>query len=226
MCSRVRRPERLNYPSDIPNDCSPIRVDKSEFPLALVDVALNARDAMPSGGRLSIKCENKSFHARDGPHELSGDFVAFEITTRAAVFPPAFCLRSLIRFLRPRKLRRDWPWPVTSLWLCQSLGRLSCYPKRTAAGCNPSGSICLAAEYRSPSKEAKKPRSRRVDEKRSFWWWKTMRTLRLAVTLLKELGYRTLEATQPHLPEQTRRDSVDLVFSDIVLPGSRRRITC
>jgi signal transduction histidine kinase len=36
----------------------PICVDKSEFALALVNIALNARDAMPMGGHLSIRCEN------------------------------------------------------------------------------------------------------------------------------------------------------------------------
>ena len=45
---------------DVPGDSWPICVDKSELALALVNIALNARDAMPNGGQLVIKSENKN----------------------------------------------------------------------------------------------------------------------------------------------------------------------
>ena len=54
-CASGSTTGKIELSVDIPNDCWPIRVDKSEFALALVNIALNARDAMPSGGRLSIK---------------------------------------------------------------------------------------------------------------------------------------------------------------------------
>jgi signal transduction histidine kinase len=39
---------------DFPADLPPVRIDRNQFELALLNLALNARDAMPSGGTLTI----------------------------------------------------------------------------------------------------------------------------------------------------------------------------
>jgi len=39
---------------DIPDDLPPVRIDRNQFELALLNLGLNARDAMPSGGTLTI----------------------------------------------------------------------------------------------------------------------------------------------------------------------------
>jgi signal transduction histidine kinase len=57
----------------------PIRVDRSEFALALVNIAINARDSMPEGGRLSISTENVTLQPGDIPDGLAGDHVALRI---------------------------------------------------------------------------------------------------------------------------------------------------
>jgi signal transduction histidine kinase len=44
----------------------PINADRSQFELALLNLALNARDAMPSGGTLSIRAENVASDAGIG----------------------------------------------------------------------------------------------------------------------------------------------------------------
>jgi signal transduction histidine kinase len=39
---------------DLPSDLPPVRIDRNQFELALLNLGLNARDAMPSGGVISI----------------------------------------------------------------------------------------------------------------------------------------------------------------------------
>ena len=63
---------------DIPHGTWPIRVDKAEFELALVNLAVNARDAMPRGGRLLISAENISLKPGDVRDGLDRRFRRFD----------------------------------------------------------------------------------------------------------------------------------------------------
>jgi len=55
----------------VPDTVWPVRVDKSELELALVNLTVNARDAMPNGGRLSITGDNVLLLVEDTPEGLS-----------------------------------------------------------------------------------------------------------------------------------------------------------
>ena len=43
---------------ELPDDLWPVEVDIAEFELALVNIAVNARDAMPDGGTFTISARN------------------------------------------------------------------------------------------------------------------------------------------------------------------------
>src|SRR4029078_9073666 len=45
---------------DIPDDVQPVKIDANQFELALMNLAVNARDAMPTGGVLTISCRDES----------------------------------------------------------------------------------------------------------------------------------------------------------------------
>jgi PAS domain S-box-containing protein len=44
---------------DIEEDLPPVRIDSNQLELALMNLAVNARDAMPKGGTLTIRCRNE-----------------------------------------------------------------------------------------------------------------------------------------------------------------------
>jgi PAS domain S-box-containing protein len=60
-------------------DTWPVRIDTSEFELALINIALNSRDAMPQDGVITITAENVRLRAGDTPQKLEGDFVALTV---------------------------------------------------------------------------------------------------------------------------------------------------
>lgn len=65
----------LDFGPELPT----IRVDPNQLELAILNLALNARDAMPLGGRLGIAAACRS--ARDGPAGLApGDYVCMTVT--------------------------------------------------------------------------------------------------------------------------------------------------
>jgi PAS domain S-box-containing protein len=65
--------------TDVRADLWPAKLDVSEFELALVNLALNARDAMPQGGVITISAENAHLSEEDTPARLRGDFVAISV---------------------------------------------------------------------------------------------------------------------------------------------------
>jgi signal transduction histidine kinase len=78
----------------------PAWVDPNQLALAILNLALNARDAMPIGGRLQIACENRRAETGNLPSDLAtGDYVVVTVsdngsgmseTTLARVFEPFF----------------------------------------------------------------------------------------------------------------------------------------
>ena len=67
----------------------PALVDRSQLSSALVNLAINGRDAMPDGGRLVLRTNNVSF---DTPEAAAnglghGDYVVIEVTDSGAGIP-------------------------------------------------------------------------------------------------------------------------------------------
>ena len=84
---------------DLPADLWPVMVDPGEFELALLNIAVNARDAMPNGGALRLATRNTRSSDKMAGAGLVGEFVAItlmdtgpgmpaEVTARA--FEPYF----------------------------------------------------------------------------------------------------------------------------------------
>jgi len=68
-------------------DCWSVKVDVGELELALVNLALNARDAMPSGGTVTLTAENIENPA-GLPSGLEGDFVALSLADTGSGIAP------------------------------------------------------------------------------------------------------------------------------------------
>ncbi len=78
----------------------PAWVDPNQLGLAILNLALNARDAMPNGGRLQIACENRRAEPGNSPPDLAiGDYVTVSVSdtgtgmseaTLAHAFEPFF----------------------------------------------------------------------------------------------------------------------------------------
>ncbi len=72
-------------------DLWPVKVDISQFEQVIVNLAVNARDAMPSGGRLQVrtsnvtKRESERFHAKGMP---PADYVLVEVADSGTGIPP------------------------------------------------------------------------------------------------------------------------------------------
>jgi len=65
--------------TNVPQDVWPVEIDVNEFELALVNLAINSRDALPDGGLITIAAENATLRSGEGPRGLEGDYVALSV---------------------------------------------------------------------------------------------------------------------------------------------------
>ena len=88
----------------IPPDLPPVEVDPSELELAVLNLAVNARDAMEHGGTLTVSAETAELDGSAAVEGLSGQFVRLSITdtgagmdaaTQARVFEPFFTTKEV-----------------------------------------------------------------------------------------------------------------------------------
>jgi len=78
-------------PVDPPRDLWRVKADQSQFEQVIINLAVNARDAMPEGGKLSLRTSNvaaaecQQFAPRSMP---SGDYVLVEVSDSGTGIPP------------------------------------------------------------------------------------------------------------------------------------------
>ncbi|WP_170149459.1 hybrid sensor histidine kinase/response regulator [Rhodoplanes roseus] len=71
---------------DVPDRSCPVKVDPSEFEVAVLNICVNARDAMPNGGRLTVTVHDA---VMDEPGDgLTGAFVVLDFTDTGTGIPP------------------------------------------------------------------------------------------------------------------------------------------
>ena len=70
---------------DVAPDTPPVRVDAGELELALINLALNARDAMPGGGQLTLSA--RPAHAEETSSLPGGPFVAVGVADSGSGVP-------------------------------------------------------------------------------------------------------------------------------------------
>ncbi len=213
----------IEFQIEVPKSTWPICVDKSELELALVNLAVNARDAMPDGGRITISAENVHVRAGELPEDISGDFVALSVTDTGSGIPPDLVSRVVEPFFTTKA-----PNKGTGLGLSQVYG----FARRS------DGTVAIASELGQGTKvTVYLPRSHAalstpspqdegdyaaLDRRTILVVEDNADVRRVAVSLLEQLGYRAIEVetAAAALDVIASGKHIDLVFSDVVLPGA------
>jgi CheY-like chemotaxis protein/anti-sigma regulatory factor (Ser/Thr protein kinase) len=91
LTSSIGSKVKLN--TTIGSDISAVKVDVSEFELAIINLVVNARDAMPNGGVISITAENVALSPSDTAIGLEGAFVALRVTDTGSGIAPDVLLK-------------------------------------------------------------------------------------------------------------------------------------
>ncbi|HTI84632.1 MAG TPA: ATP-binding protein [Acetobacteraceae bacterium] len=91
--------ETIQVSVSLANDLWPTRADPSQVHDALLNLAINARDAMPHGGRIRISTANVHLEAREQtPDVAQGDYVVLSVADTGIGMPPEVLERAMEPF--------------------------------------------------------------------------------------------------------------------------------
>ena len=204
----------------------PVDTDPAQLESALINLAVNSRDAMPEGGTLTIETKNRQL---DAPYaainsELApGDYVMLSVTDTGSGIAQEDIARVIEPFFTTKDVGKGSGLGLSMIYgfAKQSGGHLTIYSETghgtTVSLYLPRGNAPLAgaAPLATPVAE---PAARRelilvVEDSAAI--------RKMVVAQMVELGYRTLEAADgaSALDIIEAAPGIDLLFTDMVMPG-------
>lgn len=81
----------IDIRAQLPSDLWPVMADPTQFHQVMLNLCVNARDAMPSGGALSVSASNRTLAAGDPalpPEHPGGPFLVVEVADTGHGIPP------------------------------------------------------------------------------------------------------------------------------------------
>ncbi len=206
-------------------DLWPAMADPSQFESALVNLAINARDAMEQSGRLTIETANTHLdedYVRRNPEVAVGDYAVLRVSDTGSGMTPEVLARAFEPFFTTKAAKG------TGLGLSmvygfarQSKGHVKIYSE---PGRGTTIRLYLPrAAAQSSTAGARKPDllpAARPNE-RILVVEDNNEVRETVVRQLRDLGYDTLEAPggQEAIDILVTDERVDLLFSDVVMPG-------
>ena len=206
----------------VPATIYPVEVDPGELELALINLAVNARDAMPKGGTLTLEAENVMLAGAAETHGLAGDFVALRCTDTGEGIAPDYLAKVFEPFFTTKEVGKG-----------TGLGLSQVYGFATQAG----GTATVAsAPGRGTRITLYLPRSRKPPpapdpaeaahpaaggKGRILIVEDNLQVAEVASAQLRAAGYEVAIAhdAQAALDRVAKEPAFDLVFSDVVMPG-------
>jgi PAS domain S-box-containing protein len=216
--------EDIEVVVDLAEEIWPVMADPAQLEASLTNLATNARDAMPRGGRLSIKTSNfrlgtdgAAMHAELSP----GDYALIEVSDTGIGMPPETVAQIFEPFFSTKEPGKGTGLGLSIVFgfLRQSGGYIDVYSEpglgmtfRLYLPRSHEADTAQAALDAAPSARGAGECVLVVEDKAAM--------RRIAVRLLRDLGYRVLEAERAHAAlELLQCEPIDLLLTDIVMPG-------
>jgi PAS domain S-box-containing protein len=199
--------------------------DRSQVESALLNLAINARDAMPAGGKMTIETGNihlDDAYAARNAEVTAGDYIMLAVTDTGSGMPPEVLERAFEPFFTTKEVGRGSGLGLSMVYgfAKQSRGHLKIYSE---VGHGTTVRLYLPRVVSDSMAAA--PSAAASEHPRGG---ETVLVVeddpdvrRYVVSQIRDLGYRVIEAADG-LQAQAILDGdtpIDLLFTDVVMPG-------
>jgi signal transduction histidine kinase/CheY-like chemotaxis protein len=198
-----------------------VEVDPGELELVILNLALNARDAMPEGGSIEISARNVPALA---DHDLAGDFVCLDIADSGVGMSPDVLAHAFEPFFTTKEVGSG-----SGLGLAQAHGFAKASGGAVRIASSPGRgtlvSLFLPRTLKTPAYTAELMARASDDVGGNAAQVLVVEdddeVAALTVEMINQLGYDTtrVASAEAALGALADRRSVDIVFSDVMMPG-------
>jgi PAS domain S-box-containing protein len=220
--------ETITVRSRSESDLREVLVDPPQLQNAIINLAINARDAMPSGGTLTITAENAQLDpdfARLHPEVREGRYVLIAVTDTGAGMSKEVQDRAFEPFFTTKQVGAGSGLGLSMVYgfAKQSGGHASIYSEpghgTTVRLYLPQAAAPEVSDQFSPS--GARPERYRANGETVLVVEDEPRVRRITISRLEDLGYRVLDA--PNGPSALTvldaHPEIDLLFTDMVMPA-------
>ena len=221
-----RTKKEIKIHSDLQTDIWTVEVDRGQIEQALLNLYVNAWQAMPQGGDLYLKTENivlDTDFINTKPYKVeAGDYIKITITDTGSGIDPETQERIFEPFFTTKEMGRGTGLGLASVYgiIKSHGGYINVYSE---AEMGTTFTIYLPASGEEVRQEIKEPVATvskgsgtilLVDDEEMI--------IKVAEELLQELGYKVLVARSGQGAIklfQQNADKIDLVIMDLIMPG-------
>ncbi len=213
--------------TELAEDLWPVDVDPGEFEDMLLNLAINARDAMPGGGVLAFGTANVTFDDGDmarNPNVRAGEYVMISLSDTGSGMSAEMRERVFDPFFTTKEIGKGTGLGLSLVYaFVQRSGGFIILHSEPGEGASFGIFLPRAHGGKSDATGAQVvtdhqlPRGTEtvlvVDDEASL--------VDLAVALLHDLGYQTFTASDARQAQDVLKANpgIDLLFSDVVMPG-------
>jgi PAS domain S-box-containing protein len=210
------------YSENVGEDVWPVKVDLAELELAIVNIAVNARDAMPNGGTFTLSVSEVTVDLDIGDTHPGGTYFAIAFKDTGTGIPPNLLSRMFDPFFTTKEVGKGTGLGLSQVYgFAHQAGGTVKADSKVGQGTTITMYLPHCADEQITSKEnpAAKTETQRetvliVDD--------SAEVAEVTSSLFEHLGYETIyrDSAEAALNLLEAGTKIDLVFSDIVMPGT------
>ena len=204
---------------DLPEGLPPARIDANQLELAILNLAINARDAMPDGGSIDIRLAMHD--VKNDPALKSGRYLKLSVIDTGKGMPAEILKRAVEPFFSSKPLGKGTGLGLSMVHgLTVQLG--GALELVSAEGKGTTATLVLPVATSAPEAESPVPAAQKVNRSAVILFVDDDPLIAMSTTeMLEDLGHQVIGANSGlHALDIIKSDQpIDLMMTDHVMPG-------